>query len=145
MDLAPPRPGEVIRYAYLWMNEAKVGRREGVKIRPCAVVMAVEKHDGRTIVSVSAITHAPPAHGARAVEIPRDVKMRLGLDDARSWVVCNEINDFAWPGPDIGAIPGREPPTARYGFLPSALFVKIKAELIASAQDQGLDRVHRDT
>ncbi|WP_342360549.1 hypothetical protein [Terrarubrum flagellatum] len=145
MDLAPPRPGEVIRYAYLWMNEAKAGRREGVKIRPCAVVMAVEKRDGQMIVSVSPITHAPPVHGTRAVEIPREVKIRLGLDDERSWVACNEINDFVWPGTDISAIPHREPSTVRYGFLPSVLFAKIKAELIASARNQGLDRVHRDT
>jgi hypothetical protein len=29
MALDPPLPGQVIRYAYLWWNEARVGRDDG--------------------------------------------------------------------------------------------------------------------
>ena len=36
-----PEPGLVIRYSYLWDREARAGREEGVKDRPCAVVMTV--------------------------------------------------------------------------------------------------------
>jgi hypothetical protein len=32
MTLAPPKPGQVIRYAYLWWNEARAGREDGVEI-----------------------------------------------------------------------------------------------------------------
>jgi hypothetical protein len=98
VDLAPPRPGEVIRYAYLWLDEARLGRSDGVRDRPCAVVMAVERRKGRVVVAVSPITRAQPAQGSAAIELPRDVKLRLGLDSDRSWVICSEINEFVWPG-----------------------------------------------
>ena len=31
-------------------------------------------------------------------------KRRLGLDDARSWIMVTEGNRFAWPGPDLRPI-----------------------------------------
>jgi hypothetical protein len=36
-----PRPGLVIRYAYLWESEARQGREEGVKDHPYAIVLVV--------------------------------------------------------------------------------------------------------
>jgi hypothetical protein len=38
--MAVPRPeiGLVIRHAYLWWNEARTGREEGRKDRPCVIV-----------------------------------------------------------------------------------------------------------
>ena len=36
------------------------------------------------------------------MEIPLATKARLGLDDARSWIVLNEANRFIWPGPTSG-------------------------------------------
>jgi hypothetical protein len=45
-----PTPGLVIRYSYLWRNEAAAGREEGVKDRPCAIVLAVEIENGDTVV-----------------------------------------------------------------------------------------------
>jgi hypothetical protein len=35
-----PHPGLVISYAYLWAEESDQGREEGVKDRPCAIVVA---------------------------------------------------------------------------------------------------------
>jgi prevent-host-death family protein len=35
------------------------------------------------------------------IELPGRVKRRLKLDDARSWVVLSEWNEFVWPGPDL--------------------------------------------
>lgn len=46
-------------------------------------------------------TYMPPEHPALAVEIPARVKNRLNLDDASSWVVLSEWNEFVWPGPDF--------------------------------------------
>jgi hypothetical protein len=40
------------------------------------------------------ITHRPPDHTNLAVEIPAKVNKRLQLDDARSWVVLSEWNEF---------------------------------------------------
>jgi len=39
MALSPPLPGQVIRYAYLWWNEARVGREDATKDRPGGIVL----------------------------------------------------------------------------------------------------------
>lgn len=115
MTLPPPALGLVVRYAYLWRSEADRGRQEGAKDRPCAVVLAVRRDGGRTVVAVAPITHSPPAEGTLAVELPNTTKERLGLDAAPSWIVVGEINVFEWPGPDLRPISG----TGRfaYGYL----------------------------
>ena len=43
----------------------------------------------------------PPHDPEAAVEIPLATKMRLGLDDDRSWIILTEANRFTWPGPDL--------------------------------------------
>jgi hypothetical protein len=50
------------------------------------------------------------------------VKIRLGLDEARSWVVLTETNLFAWPGPDLAFQPGQGPESVVYGYLPPRFF-----------------------
>ena len=60
MTLPKPEPGLVIRYSYLWHDEFLEGREEGVKDRPCAVVLAAKTADGRTVTTVLPITHSLP-------------------------------------------------------------------------------------
>ena len=84
MALPDPHPGLVIHYSYLWANEHLAGREEGVKDRPCAVVLARQIIEGRSLVSVMAITHSPPSNPAEAIEIPAAIKRMLGLDDQPS-------------------------------------------------------------
>ena len=95
--LPEPQPGLVISYAYLWSEEAELGRVEGRKDRPCAIVVAVETPDPvpRKRVAVVPITHAPPGDPGMAIEIPRRVKEHLGLDGERSWVILDEFNVLA--------------------------------------------------
>ncbi|WP_428536206.1 hypothetical protein [Rhodopila sp.] len=95
MPLPTPERGLVISYAYLWRSEHEQGREEGVKDRPCAIVLAVEDSPDGYLVTVLPITHSPPAIPEAAVEIPAATKRRLGLDDARSWIVVTEGNRFA--------------------------------------------------
>lgn len=102
MNLPAPKPGLVIRYAYLWESEAREGREEGTKDRPCAIVLVVLRDSDRPIVRVLPVTHSPPSHAADALEIPATTKQRLGLDGERSWVVLTEANDFIRPGPTFG-------------------------------------------
>jgi hypothetical protein len=90
----------VIRYSYLWMEEHKRGQEEGIKDRPCAVILVVVDEAER-VVTVLPISHAPPVDSNLAVEIPPLVKRRLYLDDERSWVVLTKDNRFIWPGPDL--------------------------------------------
>jgi len=105
LPLPEPVPGLVIRYSYLWSDEHELGREEGRKDRPCAIVLTAEERDGARPVTVLPITHSPPADDHLAVEIPIEVKRRLGLDDARSWVILSEANRFDWPGPDLRPAP----------------------------------------
>jgi mRNA-degrading endonuclease toxin of MazEF toxin-antitoxin module len=101
-----PERGLVISYAYLWHSEYEQGREEGVKDRPCVIVLAIEEKDGKRLVTVAPVTHSPPSIANAAVEIPPATKQRLGLDDAQSWIMVSETNCFAWPGPDLRPIGG---------------------------------------
>ncbi len=131
MTVALPKPGEVIRYAYLWHSEFARGHEEGLKDRPCAVIVCLEKRDGKTELIVLPITHSSPQSAANAVEIPLATKRRLGLDDARSWIVLNEANRFMWPGPDIRPFDTPQGATISYGFLPPALFNLVRDRFLA--------------
>jgi hypothetical protein len=127
-----PQPGLVIRYSYLWNREALAGQEEGVKDRPCAVVVALQHEEGATWVYVLPITHARPSDAGNAIEIPAVVKARIGLDGERSWVVVGEANVFAWPGPDLRMLPGQGAESSAYGFLPPAFFRVVRDRFLAA-------------
>ena len=132
MALPKPVPGLIIRYSYLWYREYLEGREEGEKDRPCAIVAALRVDDeGDTRVLVLPVTHSPPDHPALAVEIPAVTKKRLGLDDARSWVVLSEWNEFVWPGPDLRRLPDATDASVAYGVLPPGLFAVIREKFVA--------------
>jgi hypothetical protein len=126
-----PQPGLVIRYSYLWHTEAVTGQEDGVKDRPCAVVLALRDEEGRTRVYALPITHSTPAAAEDAVEIPAIIKARLGLDGERSWVVVSEANVFAWPGPDLRPLPGQGLESAAYGFLPPGFFRVVRDKFLS--------------
>jgi hypothetical protein len=121
----------VVRYAYLWADEAEARRREGRKDRPCVVVVAAERQgDGRVRVRVAPITHAAK-HPTRGVELPGKVKRHLGLDEDASWVVLDEFNEFVWPGPDLRPVSRRAPGVWAYGVLPVEVFREVQDRLRA--------------
>ena len=77
------------------------------------------------------------------MEIPAAVKLRLRLDDDRSWVVLTEANQFIWPGPDLRpATPGDQMSVA-YGSLPYALFEQIKLKFLAALKARRARAVRR--
>jgi len=143
VSLPIPEPGLVVRYGYLWRSEHKRGQEEGLKDRPCVIVLTVRQETGRSVVLVAPITHAPPKTSDEAVEIPLQTKQRLGLDDARSWVVVNEVNRFFWPGTDLCPVSRDTPARFDYGFLPPFLFREIKQRLAAAARARRLVIVRR--
>jgi hypothetical protein len=120
-----PVPGLVIRYSYLWASEHARGQEEGVKDRPCAVVLAAADKAGCQIVTVLPISHTPPSNPLLAVEIPHATKRRLGLDD-RSWVVLTEANRFLRSGPDLRPSQSGNPASVAYGSMPHVLFEDIR-------------------
>jgi len=82
--------------------------KDGSKDRPCAVLLTTANKDGQQIATALPITHTKPTDERLAVEIPPRTKARLGLDDARSWIILTEANRFQWSGPDLRPIPGDE-------------------------------------
>ena len=60
VSLPDPVPGLVIRYSYLWKAEYGRGQEEGVKDRPCAVILVSVDDGGDRVVTVLPISHAVP-------------------------------------------------------------------------------------
>lgn len=129
MPLPQPVPGLVIRYSYLWQSEHQRGQEEGIKDRPCAVILVTTDAEGDQVVTVLPVTHTPPSNPALAVEIPHQTKCRLGLDDERSWIVLTEANRFVWPGPDLRQAQPGDVMSVAYGLLPRSLFKEVTAKL----------------
>lgn len=136
-----PEIGLVIRHAYLWWNEARAGREEGLKDRPCVIVHARQNGYNETEVYISPITHTPPENPERAMEIPKATKARLNLDEQPSWIISTEINRFIWPGPDIRRVPGGKP---AYGFLPATMTRDLVQQIRDNARDRSLLVTGRD-
>lgn len=132
---AEPRIGAVISYSYLWSDEADRGQQEGTKDRPAAIVMARADLGPAKIAYVLPVTHVPPGPRdmGRKIEIPSEVKKRLGLDTQRSWIIVDELNVFAWPGFDLRPVTNSDPPTCEYGILPVRFFEAVKSLMLASA------------
>ena len=144
--MAFPRPvaGLVIRYSYLWHSEHLQGREEEQKDRPCAIIASIRVDEGGdTRVLVLPITHTPPRAPHAAVEIPPKVKARLQLDEARSWIVLSEWNEFVWPGPDLRRLPGNDEASIAFGVLPSGLFASVRDQFLALVAARAVKPVRR--
>jgi hypothetical protein len=135
-----PQSGQVIRYAYLWWNEARVGHEHGAKDRPCAIVLTRVSKSGDTVTYVLPMTHTPPLKHEDGIEIPLATKRRLKLDDERSWIITTELNRFSWPGPDIGPTSSGE---HLYGYLPEKLMRLVLDQVRKHARDTQLKTVTR--
>lgn len=145
MSLPTPLPGLVVRYNYLWADAAAIGRAEGEKERPAAIVMAVDAPGTSAVrVYVLPITHAAPLLGTAAMEIPAQVCRAAGLDAGRSWVVLSEFNEFLWPGFDLALVPNRNPRSVAYGFLTPGFFAKLRDRWLALDTLGKTARVTRD-
>ena len=127
-----------IRYSYLWESEAREGREEGIKDRPCAIVLVILREGKHPIVRVLPITHTPPKDPADALEIPLVTKKRLGLDEEPSWVVLTEANDFIWPGPDLRPAISGDLSSVAFGFLPPRFMTVLRERLVQRYRDRRL-------
>ncbi|MDP9836213.1 hypothetical protein J2T09_000955 [Neorhizobium huautlense] len=133
MALPDPKPGLVVRYDYVWADEAAGGREQG-KDRPACLVAASDKVVQPRYVVLLPITHSPPSGAVVGVEIPAAVKRALGLDDLPSWVIVSEHNVDEWPNAGLSRIAGADSPFA-YGFIPPGLFAAIKTRFLDLARD----------
>lgn len=118
----------------MWAHEADAGRDEGTKERPVVVVVAVRKRShGSELLVVPVATRSPQPDTA-AVEMPPRVREHLGLGNDRCWIVCDELNRFAWPGPDIRPAPGKREISPFYGKIPGKLLEQVRTKLAEVAQ-----------
>ena len=130
MSFPAPRPGLVIRYSFLWSQEADAGADEAAKERPCAIVVAAPRDQNGDIRAIVApITHSPPDDPLDSIEIPPDVCRLLNFDSGRHWLRLDELNRFAWPGHDLRPIPQR-PGQYAYGVLPPGLFEALRRGIL---------------
>jgi hypothetical protein len=142
MALPAPESGLVISYSYLWRNEYNAGKVEGLKNRPCAIILVVTSEEGSKKITVAPITHTLPVNPDAAIQIPLKVKSYLGLDSEDSWIILDDFNEFIWPGHDLRLVPGKAN-AYDYGFLPPALFQQIVRKIIELRQ-KGLSKTPRD-
>ena len=139
--MSAPKPGDVIRFSYLWWREHEKGEESGRKYRPCVVVVAITAvADDLVRFSVAPITHALPDDRA-AIALPRRVRAHLKLDERPSWVVCDEINQFDWPSTDVANVPGGG---FTYGRLPAKLLKEIQSTLLDSGRTGRLKITNRE-
>lgn len=129
MSWPTPRVGHIIRYAYLWRNEADAGLEEGLKDRPAVIVIAQHREGDEIRVVVAPVTHTQPDDLSVAIEVPPKTRNRLGLDGDRQWIVLNDLNAFLWPGPDLRPAQGQGPESVIIGELPAALTTIINTRL----------------
>ncbi|WOI08940.1 hypothetical protein [Thalassospira lucentensis] len=125
MPLPEPVPGRVIRYNFLWSDEARAGALEGKKDRPVVIVLAKKQENDDKLVFVTPITHSTPDDPERALPLPRKTALRLGLDEEPAWIIIGELNKFIWSGPDIRPLPDAKD-VWTYGDIPQQLFVDIQ-------------------
>lgn len=144
MSFPVPKPGLVIRYSFLWSDDHAKGATEGVKDRPCAIVVASRRDpDGDIETVVAPITHQPPEDPAASIEIPAVICKSLGLDSGRHWLRLDELNGFAWPGYDLRSIPG-QPTRYDYGMLPPGLFQQLRDGILARQKARRARVISRD-
>ena len=141
MKAIAPEPGLVIPYVYLWRREHEAGEESGRKARPCLVVVAVTRATtGKVRVAVAPITSQRPDLTRSAIELPPRVKAHLGFDAVKSWVICDEYNEFDWPGIDLGAMPDGG---AAFGYGPDAIVERVRSEMLAARARGALRSVPR--
>lgn len=139
-NASPPEVGAVLSFWYLWRSEFEAGEESGRKARPCVVVVAVARGPKVTRVAVAPITHTSPASDQVAVELPSVVKTHLNLDDKSSWVVCNELNEFNWPGYDLAKLAG----SLLLGKLPHRVLERVRGGVREALRRRQLKITSRD-
>ena len=141
MPLPRPEPGLVVRYDYLWAAQTGSARASG-KERPACLVATLDDEADPRLVVLLPITHSQPRGETAGVEIPAAVARRLGLDEARAWIVISEANVDFWPNSGLAPLPGRRGVFA-YGFLPPVLFETVKSRFLKLFKERRAKLVRR--
>lgn len=142
-EFPAPRPAQILRYAYLWRDEADAGAEEGVKTRPVVVVVVTVMEDDQQRVIVAPVTHTPPQDPRDAIEMPAATCARVGLDEYPQWIIAAEVNAFMWPGPDLRPAPSRGPESVLIGYLPPNTFMRLRDRVAELGRERRMRAVVR--
>jgi hypothetical protein len=141
MGLPEPVIGLVINFPYLFASEQEEGKAEG-KFRPCTIVSSIKVEGCPTKVMVAPITHSEPKDKRGAVELPDVVAQRIGLD--KSWIICDEANEFDWPSPDMRRVPRSNFNPFAYGVLGGKTMAKVRKRFLNTAEGFEIKVVSRN-
>ena len=131
----------MVRYEYLWASEELQGYAEAEKVRPCAVVVAIQAKDEAPVQAMlCGITHTEPRPPSEGVEIPADVKHSLGLDEKPSWVITSEVNTVNWSDRRFVRAPSGN---WEYGELPREIMEQVRDQMMARIKAGEMDIVKR--
>ncbi len=139
-----PKVGLVIRYDFLWRDDAAKGLEHG-KDRPCSIVVARRNEaDNSHTVLLCPITHSPPSNPVQSVEIPPRVCAHLGLDEKTSWIKTDQINQVIWPDDRLpfGVTPVRDGEWT-YGEMPAQLNRKALQQVRFASKGRSLSVTRR--
>ncbi len=139
MEIPEPQQGLVVSFEYQWLYQNANGLVNGTKDRPVVVVLVL---DGKESY-VAPITSKQPDDLTTAISIPSKVLQHLGLDNKPTWIICDEVNQFIWPGYDLRPI-DHNPDTCVYGFLPPKLYESVITMIKYFSQGGKLMVVNRD-
>jgi hypothetical protein len=95
-----PPIGNLVAYEYLWLSQENK-RNDGAKVYPVALIFAKKIIASVTLAYAVGMSHKPPYASQKAIEVPKKLKRHLGLDEDRSWICTDQLNEFTWSGPDL--------------------------------------------
>jgi len=136
-----PKPGLVVRYDYLWLQEVAAGRDQG-KARPACLVAASDSSARPRFVVILPITHLPPSGDTVGIELPQRVRQVIGLDEEPCWIIVSEHNVDEWPNAGLEPLPG-QPGIFAYGFVPPRLFAQIRRKFLDLARQNRSPGIRR--
>jgi hypothetical protein len=129
-----PPIGNLVAYEYLWLSQENT-RNDGAKAYPVALIFAKKIIASVTLAYAVGVSHKSPHASEKAIEVPKKLKRHLGLDEDRSWIYTDQLNEFTWPGPDLKPAEWLSKlPSARnsciIGALPINWFALVKQDVI---------------
>lgn len=86
--------GQIVRYEYLWNWQAKAGRTNGEKPRPCCLALSMKNpRQNLTHMILLPISGTPPRPEQEAIVIPTLELKRAGLSTFKEgWITVSEYN-----------------------------------------------------
>ena len=108
------------------------------------VAVSVITQNDKEHLLVLAVTHTPPRDPSDAVELPAQMKQKLGLDARPSWIVTTEANAFVWSETDARPIPRRASTSVVYGSVPASFRLRIIAAFLENRKKQRAAIIVRD-